>query len=1516
MSVSEKILDAIQILAAKTVERAGYDRTIQAQIISCEDQTIGKYKCRYQDAVFYAYSNSAEVTYSQNAYVYVLVPANDMGNQKTILGTTKKLGLNYISEAQGKQAYNIIGTNTVLSDDTYYLRSDLLAPYTYEIYNYQNENNLLDIDIEALYKYLKESSSLIVGSTITTSIDNTRQYRGYYGITFYLRFQDNTINNQQVVRSYTVDEDNMVGNPYKLLYPTQQYSIFDIDGENFLRLDSIQIFSRDFPNANVPIDTLTQEEVEVEEIEDEESRYKLLQGDIQLCNIQICGAKRLDEQELNGVTITFYTPQGTFFTQENQYKAKTITAQVRVKGKITSPQSLDFYWGIENVGIAPSSQNYNKYLGRGWQCLNNKYTIQEETQDQQAIVEWVPSGDTYVLDYEHAAARNNRIKVAVTYENTLLVRQINIQNLISQHQLSIVSSDGNQFYYDMGQPTLTCYIDDQQMLSDQEDTYTYVWAKEDNTGNLVRLPIEKLLNVNNEIVKDNKIQKVQINQITNFAIFKCSVYKNDVYLGTASIVIYNSLDAKDLYTLVINNGSAVFKYNENGVAPNNRSLENPQVIEALTFTIYDNLGNTIESQSLENLGNSSCKIAWTVPVKNTLITDINKNGTGQLDETGKYKVFKDLKTFVYNIATRYNANSTLNEITLTVNYKGYNLTAVTNFSFFKEGQPGTNGTEFIVKIVPNTRMVNPPLYPMITYAANDKNCYLNYGVNATNDQTTLTKNTNGTYTHSNRLFKAQLWQNGELIYDTNTSAAGFGIEWSILKNKYNKNYSDYSAFDITSAGIITYTPKTSSTDLTQANVVKCSITYNGKLYYGTIPVITAYVSTVNRRITLQEYTGFRYVMYTSDGVYPSYDNTNPFEIICKEYTSGSWQNVSLVPGTNAINYNFNVISSIYNIDNKGVGTLFNTENLVIRTNGVDQNKVTVSPSSVYKGQSVNNAVACVLKRGNNIIGFIHIPVHLLLNKYGLANINAWDGNSVQVNSEGGYILAPQMGAGVKDSNNNFTGVLMGQVKTAGKNKSDVGLLGYNQGQRTIFLNSQNGSAIFGTSKTSQLIIDPKSSRALLYSGNFWNNYDPQTGLPTSYTSQGYNKQGLLIDLSTPQILFGNGNFSVNANGYLTAKGGGSVAGWNIANTTLQSANKTITLSSSGNGAIYSNNHTTLANTSNGFYIAADGLSLGKNFSVSADGTIKASAGSFTGKITSKEGEIANWTIGNNYLATKVNNAVSTFGGTTGMYFGASGLRIGQYFSVSSTGQLKAKGNAEFEGKITSKTGNIGGWNIGDNYLYCASGKNKQNLSGKTSDNAIVQIGDNYATNAPYIDQSLQGQIYLGSSGIFYGNKFVVNSNGSLYCTDAHIVGDIYARNGYFAGTVYASGGKFSGELDATSGKFNSLRGTQFTFVSGEIQSDVKISGALDVNGNKVSWRTDDVMIGLTSEKEAPSITISNIVTNINVTKDKDGKVTGCTPEYGSRTGSTSREFIYKLHRKFKTIQYLAMKFDPYTVDDG
>jgi len=46
-----------------------------------------------------------------------------------------------------------------------------------------------------------------------------------------------------------------------------------------------------------------------------------------------------------------------------------------------------------------------------------------------------------------------------------------------------------------------------------------------------------------------------------------------------------------------------------------------------------------------------------------------------------------------------------------------------------------------------------------------------------------------------------------------------------------------------------------------------------------------------------------------------------------------------------------------------------------------------------------------------------------------------------------------MGAGHKDSNNSFTGVLMGEVQFPDRQKSQTGLLGFNSGDRTFFLNS-------------------------------------------------------------------------------------------------------------------------------------------------------------------------------------------------------------------------------------------------------------------------------------------------------------------------------------------------------------------------------------------------------------------------------------------------------------------------------
>ena len=74
-----------------------------------------------------------------------------------------------------------------------------------------------------------------------------------------------------------------------------------------------------------------------------------------------------------------------------------------------------------------------------------------------------------------------------------------------------------------------------------------------------------------------------------------------------------------------------------------------------------------------------------------------------------------------------------------------NLVAETDFTFVKEGEPGTNGTEFVCKIVPNTQSTGFG-YPMV----------LNGNINYTPRQT-------------NKWFNAQLWHNGEKIFDGSSS---------------------------------------------------------------------------------------------------------------------------------------------------------------------------------------------------------------------------------------------------------------------------------------------------------------------------------------------------------------------------------------------------------------------------------------------------------------------------------------------------------------------------------------------------------------------------------------------------------------------------------------------------------------------------------------------------------------------------------------------------------------------------
>ena len=71
-----------------------------------------------------------------------------MSNEKTILGTTKKLGLNYVNVTETIEKYTPIGQNIIENDDKYELCS-----YKNEVkvlYNYELNNNLINLDEDAV----------------------------------------------------------------------------------------------------------------------------------------------------------------------------------------------------------------------------------------------------------------------------------------------------------------------------------------------------------------------------------------------------------------------------------------------------------------------------------------------------------------------------------------------------------------------------------------------------------------------------------------------------------------------------------------------------------------------------------------------------------------------------------------------------------------------------------------------------------------------------------------------------------------------------------------------------------------------------------------------------------------------------------------------------------------------------------------------------------------------------------------------------------------------------------------------------------------------------------------------------------------------------------------------------------------------------------------------------------------------------------------------------------------------
>jgi hypothetical protein len=121
--------------------------------------------------------------------------------------------------------------------------------------------------------------------------------------------------------------------------------------------------------------------------------------------------------------------------------------------------------------------------------------------------------------------------------------------------------------------------------------------------------------------------------------------------------------------------------------------------------------------------------------------------------------------------------------------------------------------------------------------------------------------------------------------------------------------------------------------------------------------------------------------------------------------------------------------------------------------------------------------------------YYYIPLVATINRFSLMHINEWDGNSVEVNNDGGYVYAPQIGAGHKDTaTNTFTGVVMGEYVIDQENKG-IGLWGFQNGSSTFGFDSK-GTAYIGDASGARLEFNGETGK--IYSSAYAVN--PNTGM--------------------------------------------------------------------------------------------------------------------------------------------------------------------------------------------------------------------------------------------------------------------------------------------------------------------------------------------------------------------------------------------------------------------------------------
>lgn len=1161
-TLQDALLDAIDYMTTAKMDKLTLDKTVVATIVKNEDLLKNTYRIRYQgNENLIARAQSGD-TYKKGQQVYVLVPQNDLSNDKIILGTASvdnaSSEAGFISSVMNDYTYS--GENAFLSSPTVFgLRSthtagqqdkkDSAFVYGSADFLEQAGDRVSPYVVNTRFgQSAKNSEKIMLKAEFRTSLPSHHRMPncgGEYGLKVILSFNTNDVyyyvldgdNKEKTTKDdgtpYTASDEGVqvghkkryqlytlessssafTGQPFNYPSFTEQYAIFDFDAKNFNAVESVVVYCQGFP--------LKEGESEAE--------------NIFIRNIQIYGLSRITAVQgdyslrLNPATLVFSKSGGNNTEEDREVSTR---ADFRKKSlSLSSDVRMKFVWGAEDKTITSVSDGYNGYLGSGWKEIKN-----------------VGNSAYFSTKESDNLAYENKYKCSAIYSGdddtkVILVQEFIVYNMNSKRDIEITSNLGTEFAFDNGTPTLTCSVKDDEgnsFLKDTENEYIFVWSitTEEGTSRQIYSEQEAQKKVDDIYASLNQagspvgyadyaqakndralasgvkygtdannkearyILTLPISSVASSATVYCTVYQKEKgnddshNIGTASITLKNSKSVEVArYHIIIENGTQSFQYSEIGISPCDEKYNglDYQEILPLTCHFYDPQGLEVPA--------SEYVIQWSVPTSDSFFTTdgLDLSYKNPADDTGEQVSNSQVLTF--KIQSRWRYAYTNRQITAIVTYQGEEFRKDTEFLFAKIGDNGTNGTDYVVKIVPKDDRFFPlpslvPIPEKETEVTDDKGNTIYSYHDAFYEQSCLPamymKCSDGTSNETSIYPEAVLTPE---LYQRGTKATASEYSWDLVRSGGRKKT---YPFTISDDGTLGWSFDKERALRGQVIRVSSKVNIEGTgeeqtwdTVYGfyPMPVVRSYINSENNSgytISLNKTYTLQQVLYNSDGKYPQYDTDRGFKI------DGVFHCDNLMADTIAFTRvnnesldEFTVKAFTYGgqigdptTDEEGVMHDSSTSSLEKCEEAPDQTGIKpilkryiVTPSENYSGAYQNNGIYIKVQKGNSVVCDAWIPVYMSLNRYSLASLNKWDGNSIEIKNEEkerSYILAPQIGAGIKGKDNSFTGIVMGsrfeQVEDAeGKitEQNDVGLFGYHEGKQSIFLDSKTGNAVFG-----------------------------------------------------------------------------------------------------------------------------------------------------------------------------------------------------------------------------------------------------------------------------------------------------------------------------------------------------------------------------------------------------------------------------------------------------------------------